>query len=150
VLQITRDRTRGVGDQEVRGLTALSSAPYELWTVDPKLKSLRDLDPQRNKIGLPAVKVSVPAIFLQMASEKINGVGMHAAFDALTVSLAQPDGVISLAAGGGTVRHRSVSRCAKKPMCTGCGRATSCSATRLPLSLPGQQRGSIATTPKKS
>jgi len=78
------------------GLTALSSVPYELGTVDAKLKSLRDLDAQKNKIGLPSVKVGVPAIFLQTASEQISGVGMRA-FDALTVSLAQPDGAISLA-----------------------------------------------------
>jgi NitT/TauT family transport system substrate-binding protein len=103
VLLITSDKTRGAGDQEIRGLTALSSVPYELWTVDPKLKSLRDLDPQKNRIGLPSVKVSVPAIFLQMASEQLNGVGQHAAFDPLTVSLAQPDGAISLTAGGSTV-----------------------------------------------
>jgi NitT/TauT family transport system substrate-binding protein len=102
VLLITWAKTHG-GDQEMRGLTALSSAPYELWTADPKLKSLHDLDPHRNKIGLPAVKVSVPAIFLQMASEQINGVGNHAAWDPMTVSLAQPDGVISLTSGGSTV-----------------------------------------------
>ena len=98
-----RDKTRGAGDQEMLGLTALSSVPYDLWTIDANLKSLRHLDPQKNKIGLPAVKVSVPAIFLQMASEQINGIGEHAAFDPLTVSLAQPDGVISLMAGGSTV-----------------------------------------------
>src|SRR5437762_9616351 len=57
VLLITRDKTRGAGDQEMLGLTALSSVPYDLWTVDANLKSLRDLDPPKNKIGLPAVKV---------------------------------------------------------------------------------------------
>jgi NitT/TauT family transport system substrate-binding protein len=103
VLLITRDRTRGAGEQEILGLTSLSSVPYDLWTVDVNLKSLRDLDPQKNKIGLPAVKVSVPAIFLQMASEQINGIGKHGAWDPMTVSLAQPDGVISLVAGGSTV-----------------------------------------------
>ena len=101
-LLIAWDKTRG-GDQEMRGLTALSSAPYELWTADPNLNSLRDLDPHKNKIGLPAVKVSVPAVFLQMASEQVNGIGRHAAWDAMTVSLAQPDGVISLTSGGSTV-----------------------------------------------
>jgi NitT/TauT family transport system substrate-binding protein len=103
VLLIARDKTRTAGDQEMRGLTALSSVPYELWTVDANLQSLRDLDPQRNKIGLPAAKVSVPAIFLQMAAEQIYGPGKHDTLDALTVSLAQPDGLISLAAGGSTV-----------------------------------------------
>jgi len=103
VLLIARDKTRSAGDQAMLGLTALSSVPYDLWTVDAKLQSLRDLDSQKNKIGLPSVKVSVPAIFLQMASEQINGIGKHAAFDALTVGLAQPDGLISLMAGGSTV-----------------------------------------------
>src|SRR5262249_1493870 len=103
VLQITRDRTRRAGDQEMLGLTALSSVPYDLWTADANLRSLRDLDAQKNRIGLPSVKVSVPAIFLQMASEHIHGVGKHSVLDPLTVSLAQPDGVISLAAGGSTV-----------------------------------------------
>lgn len=103
VLLIARDRTRSAGDQAMRGLTALSSVPYDLWTVDANVKTLRDLDPQKNKIGLPAAKVSVPAIFLQIAAEKMNGIGKHAALDPLTVSLAQPDGLISLTSGGGTV-----------------------------------------------
>ena len=103
VMLITYDKTRGGGDNEMLGLTALSSAPYELWTVDASFKSLRDLSSQQHKIGLPAAKVSVPAIFLQMASEQINGSGKQAAFDPMTVSLAQPDGVISLLAGGSTV-----------------------------------------------
>jgi NitT/TauT family transport system substrate-binding protein len=103
VLLITSDKTRGAGDQEMRGLTALSAVPYELFSVDPKLTSLRDLDAHKNKIGLPAIKVSVPAAFLQMASEQINGIGRQAAWDSMTVSLSQPDGVISLASGGSTV-----------------------------------------------
>jgi NitT/TauT family transport system substrate-binding protein len=103
VLQIARDKTRGAGDQAMLGLTALSSVSYELWSADANLKTLRDLDPQKNKIGVTAAKVSVPATFLQMASEQVNGVGKHSAFDAMTVSLAQPDGLISLVAGGSTV-----------------------------------------------
>jgi NitT/TauT family transport system substrate-binding protein len=103
VLLIARDKTRGAGDQAMLGLTALSSVAYDLWTVDPNVKKLSDLDPQKNKIGLTAAKVSVPAIFLQMGSEKVNGMGKHAALDPLTVSLAQPDGLISLTSGGGTV-----------------------------------------------
>src|SRR5581483_9330244 len=74
VLLIRSDKTRGAGEQEMRGLSALSCVRYELWTADARLKSLRELDPQRNKICLPAANVSVQAIFLQMASEQINGV----------------------------------------------------------------------------
>ncbi len=38
-----------------------------------------------------------------MAAEQLFGVGMHGALDELTMSLAQPDGVISLLSGGGVV-----------------------------------------------
>jgi sulfonate transport system substrate-binding protein len=92
----------GAGDQEVLGLTLLSSVPY-VWTVGPRPKTLRDLDAQKDKNGLPAIKVFVPAIFLQMASEQLNGIGKHTSFDPMTVSLAQPEDVISLMAGGDTV-----------------------------------------------
>lgn len=103
VMLIAFDKTQKAGDQAMLGLTALSSVPYDLWTSDPALKSLEDLAAGRNKVGVPAIKVSVPALFLQMAAEKLYGPGKHGAFDASTVSLAQPDGAISLTAGGGTV-----------------------------------------------
>jgi NitT/TauT family transport system substrate-binding protein len=97
------DKTRTAGDSQFLGVTALSALPYELFTVNPDLKSLRDLNKDKDKIGLPSVKVSVPAIFLQMAAEQLYGPGMHAALDEFTVSLAQPDGIISLLSGGGIV-----------------------------------------------
>lgn len=97
------DRTRTAGDAQLLGVTALSNVPYDLYTVDPNLKSLKDLDRDKHKVGLMAVKVSVPAVYLQMAAEQIYGVGKHNEFDALTVSLAQPDGAISLLSGGGAV-----------------------------------------------
>ena len=97
------DKTRTAGDSQFLGVTALSSVPYELFTVNPSLRSLRDLDKDKDKIGVPSVKVSVPAIFLQMAAERLYGPGKHAALDEFTVSLAQPDGIISLLSGGGIV-----------------------------------------------
>ena len=103
VMMIGRDRSRGSGGQEMRGLTSLSAVPYELWTVDQTVRSLADLKADKNKIGVPSVRVSVPAIFLQMAAEKLLGPGKHAAFDGMTVGLSQPDGATSLLAGGGAV-----------------------------------------------
>jgi len=97
------DKTRAAGDSQFLGVTALSSVPYELFSTNPNLKSLRDLDKNKDKIGVPSVKVSVPAIYLQMAAERLYGPGQHAALDEFTVSLAQPDGVISLLSGGGVV-----------------------------------------------
>jgi sulfonate transport system substrate-binding protein len=97
------EKTRAAGDSQLLGVTALSAVPYELFTVDAELKSLKDLERGKDKIGVPSVKVSVPAIYLQMAAEQLLGPGNQTAFDQHTVSLAQPDGVISLLSGGTTV-----------------------------------------------
>ena len=59
--------------------------PYELFTVDPAVQSLADLS-DKNKIGLPAIKVSIPAIFLQMAAARLYGAENYQKLDALTVS----------------------------------------------------------------
>jgi NitT/TauT family transport system substrate-binding protein len=97
------DKTRSSGDSRLLGATALASVPYELFTTEPELKSLRDLNKDRDRIGVPSIKVSVPAIYLQMAAERLYGPGRQAALDEYTVSLAQPDGIIALLSGGGVV-----------------------------------------------
>jgi NitT/TauT family transport system substrate-binding protein len=97
------DKTRGAGDKQFLGISALASVPYDLFTVDPDLRTLRDVDVQRDKIGLPAIKVSVPAVYLAMAAEQLYGPGKQTALDVATVSLAQPDGATSLLSGGSTV-----------------------------------------------
>jgi len=76
--------------------------PYELFTVDETVRSLADLS-DKNKIGLPAIKVSIPAIFLQMAAARLYGQANYQKLDPLTVSFAQPDGAIALLSGGGAV-----------------------------------------------
>jgi NitT/TauT family transport system substrate-binding protein len=101
-MMVAWDKTRASKETAMKGIVALSALPYELLTTDPAVTSLKDLS-ERNKIGLPAVKVSVPAIFLQMAAERLYGPGNHGRLDPLTVSLAQPDGATSLLSGGGTV-----------------------------------------------
>ena len=62
------EKTRHAGDSQLLGVAALWAVPYELFTVDPELRSLKDLDRGKDKIGVPSVKVSVPAIYLQMGS----------------------------------------------------------------------------------
>ncbi|MBI1777093.1 MAG: ABC transporter substrate-binding protein [Proteobacteria bacterium] len=101
-MMVAWEKTKAAKNQAMKGMIALSSLPYELLTVDPSIKSLGDLS-ERNKIGLPAITVSIPAIFLQMAAERIYGPGNHNRLDRLTVSLAQPDGATSLLSRGGTV-----------------------------------------------
>jgi len=102
-MMVVCDKTRSAGDSRLLGATALASVPYELFTTEPELKSLRDLNKDRDRIGVPSIKVSVPAIYLQMAAERLYGPGRQAALDEYTVSLAQPDGIIALLSGGGVV-----------------------------------------------
>lgn len=89
-------RTRG--NIEVRCVTAMNSMPIYLTTRNPDVKSLRDLG-DKDRIALPAVKVSMQAITLQMAAEKAFGPGRHGELDRLTVAMAHPDGQAALLAG---------------------------------------------------
>jgi NitT/TauT family transport system substrate-binding protein len=59
---------------------------------NPNIKSIRDLT-EKDKIAVTAVKVSIPAIILQMAALKEWGKDSYAKFDPLTVSMSHPDGM---------------------------------------------------------
>ncbi|MBV8851165.1 MAG: ABC transporter substrate-binding protein, partial [Methylobacteriaceae bacterium] len=83
------EKTRGAGDKQFLGISALASVPYDLFTVDPQLKTLKDIDVQRDKIGVPSIKVSVPAVYLQMAAEQLYGPGKQTSLDVATLSLSQ-------------------------------------------------------------
>jgi NitT/TauT family transport system substrate-binding protein len=94
-------KTKGT-PQEVRGIVALSSQPFLLNSRDPAIKSLADFK-EGDKIAVPAVKVSVQAITLQMAAAKAFGIKEFAKLDALTVSMTPPDATIALMSGGSEV-----------------------------------------------
>ena len=85
--------------QEVRGISALSSQPFLLNTRNPEIKSVRDFT-ERDKIAVPAIKVSVQAVTLQMAAAQAFGRENYAKLDPLTISLAPPDATIGLISGG--------------------------------------------------
>jgi ABC-type nitrate/sulfonate/bicarbonate transport system substrate-binding protein len=65
-MMVSWDKSRNAGDSRLLGVTALSSVPYELFSVNAELKSVKDISRERDRIGVPSVKVSVPAIYLQM------------------------------------------------------------------------------------
>lgn len=90
------DRTRA--NMRVKGVAAMTSIPMYLNTKAPHLKSLKDLTPN-DKIAVTAVKVSIPAIIMQMAAIKESGKDQFAKYDPYTVSLTHPDGVIALLSG---------------------------------------------------
>lgn len=91
-------KTRGSA-QEVRGISALSSQPFLLNTRNPAIRSVRDFT-DADKIALPAVKVSVQAVTLEMAVAQAYGKENYARLDHLTISLAPPDATIGLTSGG--------------------------------------------------
>jgi NitT/TauT family transport system substrate-binding protein len=88
----TRDSLR------VRGVAALNAMPLYLNTINPDVKDLKDFT-EKDRIALPAVKVSIQAVTLQMAAEKLFGEGKHDELDKLTVSMSHPDGMTSMLSG---------------------------------------------------
>ena len=94
-------RTRGTAN-EVRGISALSSQPIFLNTRSDSIKSLADLK-DSDRIAVPAVKVSLQAVLLQMAAAKMHGQSNYAKYDPLTVSMSPPDATIALISGSGEI-----------------------------------------------
>jgi NitT/TauT family transport system substrate-binding protein len=90
-------RTRG-NPLDVRGVSAINSMPLYLNTRNPALKSIKDFT-DKDRIALPAVKVSIQAITLQMAAEKAFGEGQQGRLDPLTVTMSHPDGQLALLSG---------------------------------------------------
>jgi NitT/TauT family transport system substrate-binding protein len=89
-------RTRG--NIAVKGVAAINSMPLYLNTINPNVKTIKDFT-DNDRIALPAVKVSIQAITLQMAAEKAFGQGQHGKLDPLTVTLSHPDGMAAMMSG---------------------------------------------------
>jgi len=100
-LAIIWSRTRGT-PQEVKAAFGYNYFPTALNTRDPNIKSLADYT-EKDKIAVPAVKVSNQAIFLQMAAAKLYGMANYTRFDSLTVSMTHPDGMAALLSGHGEI-----------------------------------------------
>ncbi len=89
-------RTRG--NLDVRGVGALNSMPLHLVTRNPNVKTISDFR-DTDRIALPAVKVSLQAVLLQMAAEQAFGAGQQNRLDALTVTMSHPDAMQALLSG---------------------------------------------------
>lgn len=97
------EKTAGT-PQEVRGVSAMSSQPFFLNTRDANIKSIRDLT-AKDKVAVPAVKVSVQAVTLQMAAAREFGDANYAKLDPLTVSVSPPDATAALLSGAGEINN---------------------------------------------
>jgi len=89
-------RTRG--NLDVRAVAALNSMPLFLVTRNPNVRTIRDFT-EKDRIALPAVKISVQALSLQMAAEQAFGPGQQNRLDPLTVTMSHPDAMQALLAG---------------------------------------------------
>jgi sulfonate transport system substrate-binding protein len=86
------------GNLEVKAVSAINSMPLYLVTRNPAVKTLKDFT-DKDKIALPAVKVSIQAVTLQMAAEQLFGAGQHGKLDGLTVSMKHPDAMAAMLSG---------------------------------------------------
>ncbi|HSS70131.1 MAG TPA: ABC transporter substrate-binding protein [Casimicrobiaceae bacterium] len=93
-------RTRG--NLDVKAVCAINSMPLYLNTRNPNVKTIKDFT-DRDRIALPAVKISIQAITLQMATEKTFGEGQQNRLDPLTVTLSHPDAQTALLSGASEI-----------------------------------------------
>jgi NitT/TauT family transport system substrate-binding protein len=86
------------GNLGVKGVAALNAMPLDLNSNNPDVKTIKDFT-DKDRIALPGVKVSIQAVTLQMAAEKVFGRGQYDKLDSLTVTLSHPDGMAQLLSG---------------------------------------------------
>ncbi|MBF8177938.1 ABC transporter substrate-binding protein [Herminiimonas contaminans] len=92
----------------VKAVAAMNSMPLFLNTRNPDIKTLKDFS-SKDKIALPAVKVSIQAITLQMAAEKAFGPGKENQLDKFTVTQSHPDGMAALLSGSSEINSHFTS-----------------------------------------
>ncbi len=94
-------KTRGT-KQEVRAITALVTLPFMITSNDPEIKTIADLG-RCKKIPVPSVRVSSPAVAVQMAAARQFGIKEYARFDTATVTMSPADATVALLSGAGDV-----------------------------------------------
>jgi NitT/TauT family transport system substrate-binding protein len=86
------------GRQDVRAVASLNSMPLYLNVIDPDVRTLKDIT-EKHRIALPATKISIQAVTLQMAAEQVFGPGQWARLDPRTISMAHPDAMAAMLSG---------------------------------------------------
>jgi NitT/TauT family transport system substrate-binding protein len=94
------DRTKGKMD--VVGVGSISSQPMYLNTSAPHLKSIDDIS-GKDKVAVTAIKISIPALVMQMYAREKYGASETFRFDPSTVAMKHPDGLVALLSGSGGV-----------------------------------------------
>jgi len=93
---------------EIRGLSGMSSSSLYLMTRNPDVKSLKDFT-DKDRIAVPGIKTSLPAVILHMAVAKEFGDANYAKLDPITVGLPHPDALTVLLSGKGEINSNMAS-----------------------------------------
>jgi NitT/TauT family transport system substrate-binding protein len=88
--------------QEIRGLAALAQMPYQLMSRNPAIVTIRDFT-AKDRIAVPALKVSLPAVMLEMAAADEWGAAHYDKLNALTVAHTSDDADAALHSGKGDI-----------------------------------------------
>ena len=96
VLLTLWDKTQGT--MNVRGIATMVDSPIFLMTVDPRIKSLKDFG-EGDRIAVSAVKVTMQALFLNLAAAREWGWDARFKLDPLTVSMSHPMSIQALRTG---------------------------------------------------
>lgn len=88
------DKTVGT-PQEAKALIAMQSMPYVLVTRNPAVKTIKDFT-DKDKIALPAVKLTGHAIALEIEAAKIWGFEHYDKLDPITITRSHADAAAAL------------------------------------------------------
>jgi NitT/TauT family transport system substrate-binding protein len=88
--------------QEIRGLAALARMPYQLLSRNPAIATIRDFT-AKDRIAVPALKSSLPAVMLEMAAADEWGAAHYDKLDALTVARGADEADNALLSGKGDI-----------------------------------------------
>src|SRR5207249_21662 len=93
---------------EIRGLAGMSSSSLYLMTRNPNVKSLKDFS-DKDRIAVPGIKTSLPAVILHMAVAKEFGDANYSKLDPITVGLPHPEALTVLLSGKGEINSHMAS-----------------------------------------
>jgi NitT/TauT family transport system substrate-binding protein len=93
---------------EIRGLSGMSSSSIYLMTRNPGVKSLKDFS-DKDRIAVPGIKTSLPAVLLHMAAAKEFGDADYAKLDPITVALPHPEALTVMLSGKSEINSHMAS-----------------------------------------
>jgi NitT/TauT family transport system substrate-binding protein len=93
---------------EIRGLSGMSSSSMYLMTRNPAVKSLKDFT-DKDRIAVPGIKTSLPAVLLHMAAAKEFGDANYSKLDPITVALPHPEALTVMLSGKGEINSHMAS-----------------------------------------